>query len=215
MASLDRVQSLTAIQALEAAPAGYADDLAGELGDAFDDAALAGALRHVDDVASRVMKILLDHTLADDGSIAAPTRKVFAATVLTYAGKLDVLEDRIRDLAARGRAANPSATAATVVEAARRTIALRDAVRAPVLELVRRLAAAAIVDADRRARDKNLGDSERKKWSATRRDLEVLATQPEAILAASLAARLAAWPEQIDEPEPEREPTLAELIELD
>jgi hypothetical protein len=48
-----------------------------------------------------------------------------------------------------------------------------------------------------------------------RRDLEAIAHQPEAISAAPMATRAAAWPAQLDEPEPIPEPTLAELIELD
>lgn len=217
MATLDRVQSLASIEALETEPARFADELASELPDELEprDAAFAQALRHIDDAAARIMRIRLEHALANDSSLAAPTRKVFTSTVLSYAGKLDVLGDRVRDLAARGRAADPGGVADAVVEAARRTLALREAVRAPVLALIGERATAAILDADRRARDRKLDDRERKRWSAVRRDLEAIAEHPERVLAAPFAARVAAWPEQLDEPAPEREPTLAELIELD
>ena len=217
MATLDRVQSATSIEALEAEPACYADELARELPAELEarDAVLAQALRHVDDTATRIMRILLDHALAHDSSLAAPTRKVFTSTIVSYAGRLDVLEARVRDLAARGGARDPDAVAGAVSGAARRTLALRDAVREPVLVLIRERATAAIPDADRHARDRKLADAERKRWSAVRRDLEAIAEQPERVLAAPFAARVAAWPEQIDEPDPEKEPTLAELIELD
>ena len=60
-----------------------------------------------------------------------------------------------------------------------------------------------------------LDEPARQRWSAVRRDLEAIAHQPEAIGAAAMATRAAAWPAQLDEPEPIPEPTLAELIELD
>jgi hypothetical protein len=217
VATLDRVHSLPSIAALEADPSAYATALAAELPAELEarDAALAGALRHVDDTATRVMRILLDHALAGDTSIAAPTRKVFASTVTGYAGNVALLEERVRDLAARGRAADPEAVARAAGDAARRTLALRAAVRDHVLALIREHATAAIPDADRRARDRELDERARKRWSAVRRDLEAIAEEPERVLAAPWAARVAAWPEQLDEPAPKPEPTLAELIELD
>jgi len=87
--------------------------------------------------------------------------------------------------------------------------------RPGLLSAIRELATAAIPAADQRARDRDLDDVQRKRWSAARRDLEAIADEPERILAAPFATRIAAWPEQLDEPAPKPEPTLAELIELD
>lgn len=217
---LMRVQSLSTIEALD--PALHADQLAAELAPATTiaeletrDAQLVAALGDIDELTTRVMRIRLEHALASDSSIAAPTRKVFASTVVSYASDLGLLAGRVRDVAARGGARDPDEIAALVVEAARATLALRDAVRAGVLALVQRLATAAIPEADRQARDPDLADAVRKRWSAVRRDLEVLAAEPAQIVAAPMAKRLAAWPEQLDEPAPKPEPTLAELIELD
>src|SRR5262249_22190911 len=148
-------------------------------------------------------------------SIGAPTRSVFSHTIVSYAHRLPLLAERARDVAARGGAADPDHTADIVVDAARSVLALREAVRAGVLGLIQRLAQAAAPDADRQARDRNLDDPVRRRWSAARRDLEAVAADPERVLAAPMPARLAALPEQLDEPAPEREVTFADMLELD
>jgi hypothetical protein len=94
-------------------------------------------------------------------------------------------------------------------------LALRAAVRAGVLALIRDLAHAAAPDADRRARDRNLDEPVRRRWSAVRRDLEAVAADPARVLAGAMPARLAALPDQLDEPDPEREVTFADMLELD
>ena len=218
--ALDRIQSLAALAALD--PAAIVGELAAELPAAGTlaelearDTALATALADIDAACTRYMRIRLDHALADDTSLALPTRRVFAQTIASYAGRLALLVERARDVAARGGARDPERIAELVAEAARATFADRDALRAPVLALVRDLAAAAVAEADRRARDRQLADAERKRWSAARRDLESTAADPERIASAPMPARLAALPEQLDEPDPAREPTRAELLELD
>ena len=217
---LDHLQSLAALDAFE--PGSFAVALAPELPAAASlatlearDAALTAALAAIDDLAIRAMRLRLEHALAGDASIAAPTRRVFVQTVVSYVDNLELLCSRARDVAARGGARDPDATAALVTDAARAALALRDATRAPVLALVRDLATAALPDADARARDPQRSDVERKRWSAARRDLEMLAAEPARITAAPFAERIAAWPEQLDEPAPKPEPTLAELIEID
>ena len=219
---LDRAYSLAGIAALEAEPGAYAEALAAELAPAATlaelearDAALVGALGQIDAMIVRAMKIRLEHALAAEPSIAAPTRNVFAHTIVGYADRLSLLEDCARDVAARGRAADPDAIAAAVVEAARSVLALRAAVRAGVLALIRDLAHAAAPDADRRARDRNLDEPVRRRWSAARRDLEAVAADPARVLAAAMPARLGALPDQLDEPDPEREVTFADMLELD
>ena len=217
---LDQAQSLATIEVLD--PARHASELAAELPAAATladlearDAQLAAAISSIEAASTRVMRIRLDHGLAADTSIAAPTRRVFAQTIASYAGKLDLLEQRARDVAARGGARDPDAIAALVIEAARATLALRDALHAGVLALIRDLATASIHDADKSARDRTRADAERKRWSAARRELEALAVDPTRIAAGPWPARLAAHPEQLDEPAPEPEPSLADLIELD
>ena len=220
--ALDQIHSLARIEALEAEPGVYAERLAAELPAAATlaelearDAVLAGAVRQIDAMIVRAMRVRLDHALAADTSIGGPTRSVFSSTIVGYAGKLPLLAQRARDVAARGRAADPDRIAEAVLEAARSVLGLREVVRAGVLALIRELAQAAIPDADRRARDRNLDEPVRRRWSAARRDLEVVAVEPERVLAAPMAARRAALPDQLDEPAPEREVTFADMIELD
>ena len=177
---------------------------------------------------ARAMRIRLDHRLAADASIGAPTRSVFASTITGYAGRLPLLAQRARDVAARGGAADPDRVAErkdragrvdngarNVVDAAGSVLALRDAVRAGVLAVISELAQADAVVADRRARDRNLEDPARRRWSAARRDLEAVAAEPKRVLAAPMAARLGALPDQLDEPAPGREVTFADMVELD
>ncbi|MBX3156395.1 MAG: hypothetical protein KF773_10380 [Deltaproteobacteria bacterium] len=221
--ALDRVHALAHVEALAADPgaiaAALADAVPAVAATVADhearDAILRSALEAVDATCVRVMKARLDHALADDTSLAAPTRNLFATTLLKYDGDLPLLAARIRELAARGRAPDPDRIADLVVDAARATLDLRDALVSPILALAAELARASLVFADGAARDRHRSDDERRRWSALRRDLEAIAADPAALAAAPLAARLAAWPAQLDEPEPEREPTLAELIELD
>jgi hypothetical protein len=216
---LDRAYSRDRIAELAAEPGAYADRLAEGLepietveGLAARDAMFAEALARIDAAAARAMRVLQDFALATDTSIGAPTRNVFATTIANYAGRLELLAERVRDVAERGGAREPAAVADAVLGAAREALALRDGLRAGVLALIARCAKEMIAEADRRARSRDLDDKVRTRWSAARRDLEAIAAQP---TAGGFDARLAALPEQLDEPDPVREPTLAELIELD
>lgn len=211
MDALDRIQTLATLEAFD--PAAYATALAAEVGPASTlaeleerDAQLSRALREIDETSNRAMRIRLDHA-AD--AMPVPTRRVFASTIASYAGKLDLLEDRIRNT----RVAEPIVQA--VLAAARATLALRDELRASVLTLVRTLAAASIEPADHHARDPQLDEAQRKKWSQVRRDLEILAAEPDRISVAPMAARTGAWPEQLDEPAAKPEVSFADLLELD
>jgi hypothetical protein len=212
--SLDHVQSLAAIEAID--PEAYVDEVAAGLPADLEarDGALAAALAHIDATATRIMRIRLDHALASDTSIAAPTRRVFAQTVVAYLADLDLLARRALDVAARGGAGDPPGIAQLVVDCARATLVQREALRGRVLGLVRELAAAGVADAERRARDRTLDDTQRRRWSAVRRELEAVAADPARVMA-PLAQRIASWPDQLDEPAPEAEPTFAELLELD
>jgi hypothetical protein len=150
------------------------------------DAVFGTALAEIDDAMTRVMRIELEHALADDTSIATPTRKVFAGTINAYAANVELLASR-----------RPS-----------------DALRAKVFEAAMATARDSTADADARARDRKLDDTVRKRWSAWRRELEAVASDPTRVTA-PIATRLASWPEQIDEPAPEAEVTFADMIEMD
>jgi hypothetical protein len=175
------------------------------------DAVFTAALAEIDETMTRVMRIELDTALADDTSIAPATRKVFAGTINAYANNVELLASRTRDVAARGGAADVEAVVSAVTAAATRTLALRDALRAKVFEAAMTTARDGVGE---RARDRKLDDGVRKKWSAWRRELEAIAADP-ARVTAPIGARLASWPEQIDEPDPEPEVTFADMIELD
>lgn len=182
---LDRVHSLASIEQLGADPGAFAAALGPELSDgaaadaiAARDAALRDALGRIDELAARIMRIRLDHALADDTAIAPATRKVFAQTIASYAGRLPLLADRVRDVAARGRSPDPDRVADAVLEAARATLALRDALAAGILDLARDGAARALPDVDRRARDRTRDDAQRTADSALRRELEAVAAAP-------------------------------------
>jgi hypothetical protein len=217
---LDQVQSLAHVEAL--APDDYAEQLAGELAPvetrediAARDDLLRDAMSRIDATAVRIMRIRLEHALADDTAIAAPTRKVFAQTIADYAGRLDVLETRARDVAARNGARDPGDIADRVVRAAEATLAVRAGLYAGVLALVARLAAADVPMADAKARDRREAEPPRRLWSAVRRELEAIAARPERVLEAAFAIRLAGWESLLDDPDPEKEPTFADLLELD
>jgi hypothetical protein len=221
-AVLDQLQSLARIEGLESDPAAYARAVADELVPAVSlgelearDHELAVALAQIDTAMTRVMRVRLDHALASDTSIAAPTRTVFASTIGKYTHDLPLLAQRVREQAERGGAAYPEDVATLVVQAARATFALREALRTPVLELVRSLATTTKPDAERNAIDRERSDPERKKWSALRRDLETVIASPTHVASAPLATRLAALSEQIDEPPAGPEVSFADLIEMD
>jgi hypothetical protein len=214
--TLDRAYSLAQLDALATEPGVVAEQLATELpAEPFARDALFGrVLDQLDVLATRAMKLRLEHALVADTSIGPPTRNVFAQTIVGYANNLPLLAERARDVAARGRASAPDDVAARVVDAARTVLALRDALAAGVYDLVARSATAAVADADRRARDRTLAEPERRRWSAMRRELEALAADPARVRTA-LAARIAALPDQLDEPAAEAEVTFADMIELD
>ncbi|HEY4239546.1 MAG TPA: hypothetical protein VGM88_07005 [Kofleriaceae bacterium] len=218
---LDRVQSPQQAAELAEAPHAVADALAEELAPATTrddlaarDAQLGAALAGIDALAERVARVRLEHALAHEPSIAAPTRRVFASTVIRYEHALDTLASRAHDVAERGGARDPSAVAAIVVDECTFALSLRRSVREGVVALIAKLAAASVAAADAAARDRKLDDVARKAWSALRRELEATAADPERVRA-PIATRLASWPEQLDEPDPAAEPKLADLLELD
>jgi hypothetical protein len=220
--TLDQVYSLAQLEALEREPALYLDRLAAELGATTTldelsarDATWIAALSAIDTMIVRAMKVRLDQALALEASLPAVTRNVFATTIVQYATRLELLGQRVQDVAARGGAQHPSDIADAVLAAARAVLGLRETLRAGVLELIRERSAADIAEADRHARDRALDDAQRKQWSRARRDLEALAADPSSAVAGPLRARLAAYPEQLDDPPAGPELSFADLIELD
>lgn len=219
---LDQVYSLANLTAFAAAPESFRDALAAELGEATtlagfesSDASLRGALDAVDSMAIRAMRLRLDHALALEPAVPPVTRNVFATTIVQYAGNVELLGQRIRDVATRGCARDVDAVVRDVVGAARDVLALRDGLRVDVLELARERAKAGVGIADSAARDKRLDEATRGKWSRVRRDLEAVANDPSRIVGAAMPERTAKFDEQIDEPAPAPEPSVADLLELD
>lgn len=215
MSVLGRIHTRAALEAFDVADYSIEVPAASTLAELdARDGVFGAALAEIDEAMTRVMRIELDHALADDTSIAPPTRKVFAGTINAYANHIELLASRARDVAARGRAADVESVASTVAGAATRTLSLRDALRARVFEAAATTARDAAGEVDARARDRKLDDAVRKKWSAWRRELEAVAADPMRVTA-PIAARLASWPEQLDDPAPEAEVTFADMIELD
>ena len=220
--TLDQVYSLAQLEALEREPALYLDRLAAELGGAQTldelstrDATWIAALSAIDTMIARAMKVRLDQALALEASVPAVTRNVFATTIVQYATRLELLGQRVHDVAARGGAHHPSDIADAVLTAARTVLGLRETLRVGVLELIRERSTADIAEADRHARDRALDDAHRKQWSRARRDLEALAADPSGVIAGPWRARLAAYPEQLDDAPAGPELSFADLIELD
>ena len=145
-------------------------------------------------------------SLIADSALPPPTRSVFSTTIVAYVDRLDVLAQRVQGV-------SPGAEH-EVLAAARRALSIREAFREVELELVRARASSAIADADRSARDRNLDERTRRRFSALRRDREMLAARPE-LIATPLEGRLAKLPDQLDEPEPEIEKTFADMFEMD
>lgn len=135
---LDQIYSLQRLDAVD--PGEYARLVADELPPAATpaehevrDAQIVAALDPIDAMIARAMRLRLDDALAADTSIPAPTRNVFATTIVGYAGRLPLLAQRAHEVAARGGARSPAEVADLVVGAARAVLALRDAMRAAVL----------------------------------------------------------------------------------
>jgi hypothetical protein len=120
--------------------------------------------------------------------------------------------DRLSLLAERG-ATWPCAASRAI--RTRSVLDLRDGLRAGVLALIRTPAEAAVPNVDRRARDRRLDDVERRRRHAMRREIEALTADPDRVARAAMAARLAAHPVQLDEPDSGTAVTLADLLELD
>ena len=196
LAQLERFDPGAYVAELALPPATTLAELA-----ARDTAALT-ELAAIDAMIARAMKLRLELVAA----LAPPTRNVFATTIVQYARKLDVLQQRVYSV-------SPAAVPA-VMAAAEELLDLRARLQAGVLELVRTCAAGDIAMADAHARDRKLDDAVRMQWSRARRDLEALALDPTGV-ATPTAQRLAAYPEQLDDAAAGPEPTFADMIELD
>jgi hypothetical protein len=179
------------------------------------DAALRDALSALHAFAGRVMRLHLERALADDRALPVATRKVFATTVLAYAGDLRLLRERAADAARRADPGAAERVGEAVAACARATLELHQQLGQHVFALAAARAAAAVAPAERAARDRTLDDNTRMRWSAVRRDQHALAAQPQRLAEAALSDRVAALAPQLDEPEPEPELSRAQLLELD
>jgi len=208
---LDQLLTIAKLDAFD--PDAYGEALAAELPADHEtrDAALRQALLAIDALTSRAMKVRIE--LED--ALEPATRNVFAGTVLSYAAELGLLAQRARDAAVRGRAGDPGTVARHVVDAAESALALRHALYERVLAIARARAAADIAATDVLARDRRIDDTTRLHHAKLRRDLAAIAAAPETMIAAPIAARLAALPNVLDEPDPSDEPRFEDLIELD
>jgi hypothetical protein len=112
---------------------------------------------------------------AANTSIGASTRTVFASTSIGDAGGRRGSPSGAAWPCAAGRAIRTRRPA--VIDAARVVLARLDALRAGVRAPIRVRAEAAVPDADRRARDRQLGDAEWQPWSAMRREFGAI-TEP-------------------------------------
>lgn len=218
---LDEVNRL--VQLEEFPIEGYVQRLASELGgEAVDslpalearDAGLRRALAAIDAFAPRAMRVRLDHALAADTSIQRPFRLYLTSAIGSYAGDLELLRRRVAEAAGRVDPRGAAATADLVVDCADRTLALHAALRAEVLGLARALAEVTIPVAFAAARDRRREDAERTRWSAVRRDLELVVANPARLLEGDLAARCKALPQELEPADEPPEPTRGELIEL-
>jgi hypothetical protein len=218
---LDAVRGLSQLEAFDVD--GYAQQLAAELAAdavtldgvaACDDRARA-ALAAIDGFAARAMRIRIDHALAADTSVPPTFRTHLATMVTAYERDLDTLRQRVTEVAARVDPGGAARAATVVVDAACAVLAARAQLRELVLGAVRDLAAARVAAVRLAARDPGLDDAARARWTAVRRELELVATQPERVAAGRFADRIAALP-AIDEPaDADEPPSREQLIELD
>jgi len=218
---LDRVHSLATLEALEAEPGGVAARLAADLPVIASlselearDAMLVDLLGQIDAMIARAMRFKLDHALAADSSIArrpaACSRRRSSATRTGCRCSRNARATSRRGAARRIRTRSPTSSS----RGARGP-------RAPRGDPSRR----ARGDPPARDRGGSRGRPPRARSQAlrarapalecARRDLEAVAADPERVLAAPTAARLAALPDELDEPAAEPEPTFKDLLELD
>jgi hypothetical protein len=206
---LDEVQHLPQLERFEpaafvaaaeaeiAAPGGGLDALAGQL------ETLRGGLGAIDRFAQKAMRIRLLH--AGDG-LPPQLRTLVQTTIVAYQADLPLLRSRI------ARAAGDATDG--VLAAAGQVLATRAALRAGVLEIAQRVAAAWIPVADRAARDRSQPDEQRERWNRARADLAAIAARGDALDAGSFEERLARVTPAEDPPEEER-PHRFELLEID
>jgi hypothetical protein len=217
---LDRAITLAQIDALDIGA--FVDAVRGELApghaladlEATDDR-LRDAIDAIDGFAAKAMKVRLEHVDAATHALPPPFRRVIATTIASYAKDTGILHERVAATAARLDPRGAGAVADAVVDAARAVLDQRARLIDGVLRLARDLAAAALPDVAKAARDRHRDDAERMKWSAARRDLEVIVDRPGFIATGRFADRVKVLEPLLDEPEAEPELTREQLIELD
>ena len=218
---LDRTQRLAQLDELDVEA--YGDQLRAELAllpaetladlEAKDDR-LRAILASFDAFAGKVMRILLEHLAVDFPPLTAQFRTLLATTVTSYANDLGRLRVRVAASAARQDPYVAERLASAVVDAADRAIELRGALGDVVLSIAVEHARASLPLVDARCRDRTLDDETRLRWTALRRDLELLIDRPLRLAEQRFADRQKALntPDLVLDEIPE--PSIVELLEL-
>lgn len=195
---LDQVQHLRELDAVDAARLGAAlrsdvggvDETLGTAGAQLD--ALREALSAVDAFSRKAMGIRLTHVLAT-APVTPQFRTLLASTVNSYAGDTALLRRRLGG-------SLPEGLLDEVIAAADKVLALRQALRAAVLDVVREVAAAQAPWVQKASRDRSLPDLERNRLRKARVDLEDLAKAPGHVASAPFDERLKAHSMPEEEP---------------
>lgn len=182
---LDRAQRLSQLDELDVDA--YADQLRAELAalpattlaeiEARDDR-MRAILGSFDAFASKAMRVRLEHLAVDWPALTAQFRTLLATTVTSYVDQLERLRGRVAGSAARQDPHRADELADVVVDAASLVLAQRGALGDAVLATAASLASATWAHADGRARERALDDDTRLKWTALRKDLELLNERP-------------------------------------
>lgn len=218
---LDRVQRLAQLDELDVET--YADQLRVELSalpastlaeiEARDDR-LRALLASLDGFAQKAMRIRLEHLAVDWPALVPTFRTLLSTTVCSYAGDLGKLHQRVAGSAARQDPYGARGLADAVLDAADRVLAQRGALGDAILTLAVELARDLRPLVDERARQRSLDDDTRLRWTALRRDLDLLADRPLRLAEQRFADRLKALltPDLVLDEIPE--PSFGELLEL-
>jgi hypothetical protein len=211
---LDEVQSPAQLEAFD--PGRFAALIAEEtpavgrtlagLGDVLD--ALRGLFGDVERFVEEAMRIRL-HQLPEP--LPPQVRTLLSSTIGTYAREPGLLGERVAAIVTRLRRA---ADAEPILDAARRTLEARAALRQAVLEAARRVAGEWTEVARKAARDRSQPDEERERWGKARADLLELAARGEVLEEGRFEERLARRT-PIEEVEEDPAVTRFSLIEID
>jgi hypothetical protein len=176
------------------------------LGEVLD--ALRGLFGDVERFVEKAMRIRL-HQLPEP--LPPQLRTLLSSTIGAYARDPGLLGERVGAIVTRLRRA---ADAEPILDAARRTLEARAALRQAILEAARRVAGDCTEVAKKAARDRSQPDEERERWGKARTDLLELAARGEVLEEGGFEERLARRT-PIEEVEQDPAVTRFSLIEID